>query len=74
MVLEKAGGDVTADGFAGGFAPFGAEALGHEFEVFFEMFLRPGYGDEFDEAVGSVVREPVRVGDWDDAVLIGREG
>ncbi len=38
-------------------APFGAEAISDEFEVFFQVLLGPGYGDEFDEAVGGIVGE-----------------
>jgi len=63
VVLEKAGGDVTADGFTGGLTPFGAEAFGYEFKVLFQVLFGPGQGDEFDETVGSVIREPVCVGD-----------
>lgn len=74
MVGDEFGEEVAADAIAGGFAGFEGEGGGDEVEVFGEVGLGVGSGDEGDEAGDDIVVEVGLVGDGEDGVGIGGEG
>ena len=74
VVGDEFGEEVAADSVAGGFAGFEGEGGGDEVEVFGEVGLGVGGGDEGDEAGDDIVVEVGLVGDGEDGVLVGGEG
>ena len=73
MVLEEAVAEVAPQGLTAGLVLLGREVFGQEGEVVFKVSLIPGHRDELHEAMGGIIFKPIGVGEWNDAVWVGRE-
>ena len=78
VVLIKTGGEIATDRFSRNCSLLvvgGTEAVGDEFQVLVQVFLRPHHTDEFHNAVGGIVpNSPVSFKKWYDTVVIRFEG